>query len=423
MQPPSAPGARGALLLLLPSLVVVLFGVATPAVEMSINQGDVGLYLSKVQALAAGQVPYRDFPIEYPPLALVSMVVPYLLALPLGPPTIDTYRWTFLAWEAALLAGLALVLVRLAARLGIGDPVRTIGIRLTLLSAGAALVLAWRFDLLPALLAALGLWAALANRPGAAGVALGLGVATKLFPVVLAPALAARWLLPLDAPRVVRFGAAVAAATAVAWAPFALAAGPSAFQAVEVTAARGLNIESVAAGLVILQGLLAGTPVGTYAPFASVEVLGPAASAWLATLPILMLIGFGVLGWLGLGRIRDDVARDGAVAPATIVELALGSMLVLLVTSKVFSIQYVVWLLPLAVLLSGRRLWLAVAIFGLTMPIHPVLYGLLVRQEAIPIVLLNIRNGLVVALLASVLFELRAPRPGRGPGPAVERVP
>jgi hypothetical protein len=94
--------------------------------------------------------------------------------------------------------------------------------------------------------------------------------------------------------------------------------------------------------------------------------------------------------------------------------------MVLLITSKVFSIQYIVWLVPFAALLPGGKFWLAAAIVALTMPIHPLLYAGLVRQEALPILVLNLRNALLVLLTIWVivgLFRARA-KPRSAPMPA-----
>jgi hypothetical protein len=118
------------------------------------------------------------------------------------------------------------------------------------------------------------------------------------------------------------------------------------------------------------------------------------------------IASLGVLAWAGWRRARADTASNGAVAPATIVTLAGASVMVLLVTSKVFSIQYVVWLVPFAALLPGWKFWLAAAIVALTMPIHPLLYDRLVVQDPMPILILNLRNALLVALTFWVVADL-----------------
>ncbi|MEO5704577.1 MAG: hypothetical protein ABIZ52_08985, partial [Candidatus Limnocylindrales bacterium] len=91
---------------------------------------------------------------------------------------------------------------------------------------------------------------------------------------------------------------------------------------------------------------------------------------------------------------------------STVVTLAGASVLMLLVTSKVYSIQYVVWIVPFATLLPRQQFWLALAVVALTMPIHPLLYGELVNQQALPILVLNLRNALVGTLTAWILWGL-----------------
>jgi hypothetical protein len=118
-------------------------------------------------------------------------------------------------------------------------------------------------------------------------------------------------------------------------------------------------------------------------------------------------LGFGLLAWLGWRRIRAERERFGSVSPATVVLLAAASVVMLLVTSKVFSIQYVVWLVPFAALLPRWPFWLAALIVALTMPIHPLLYDELVAQDALPIVILNVRNGLLLVLAGWLIWDLR----------------
>jgi hypothetical protein len=148
-------------------------------------------------------------------------------------------------------------------------------------------------------------------------------------------------------------------------------------------------------------------PAGTSFENARVQVEGPIATAWLAIVPALTIVGFAVLGWLGWRRIRAEGASTGGIQAGTVVTLAGASVLMVLVTSKVYSIQYIVWLLPFMALLRGRMFWLAAAIAALTMPIHPLLYSELVNQEPLPVLLLNVRNGLLVALTVWFLADLR----------------
>jgi hypothetical protein len=253
-------------LLALPALLVLGAVALTPTSELFPNQGDLNLYLSKATALGSGQVPYRDFPFEYPPAALVPMVVPYLLGRLLGPVDLDAYKWLFGGFEAALIVALAMVLAGIVARRGDAEA-RTItsderrrrrtGLRLVLLTGGAVLAIAFRFDLFPALLLAIAVWAALGSRPATAGVAIGLGVLAKLFPLVILPALAIPWLLPLDLRGLVRLGQGLVATIVAGLLPFvALAGAEPTLQFLRYNAERGLQVESIGGGLAVLGGLL-----------------------------------------------------------------------------------------------------------------------------------------------------------------------
>jgi hypothetical protein len=413
--PPRAPGIAGVvraplLLLLIPFAIILATPALTPPRELFTNQGDVGLYLENAKAIVGGRTPYSQVPLEYPPVALVPMVVPYLLGLPFGEVTLDHYKWLFASWEAVLVLAVGFVLLQIAGRGGVETQQRDAGwvvaARLPVLVLGAALAIAWRFDLFAALLLSIALWAALEDRPVVAGIALGLGVLAKLYPLAAAPALAVAWLAPRDDARLVRFGLGIGVTVAVGLLPFVAIAGVQALSFLGYQAQRGLEVESIGGGIVLLDGLVRGQLVETASPFKAPEVFGPLAGAWLTLLPALTLAGFGALAIAAWRRVRSELTSVGKVTNVTLARLAAASILVLLVTSKVFSIQYVVWLVPFAALLPRWQFRLAAVIVALTMPIHPLLFARIVAQDALPILVLNLRNALVVALAAWVVFDL-----------------
>ncbi len=434
MRPPRAPGVAVAtrppwLLLGLLCLVPLAVAFATPVADFEGGpQGDVPLYLGKARGVMAGLAPYRDIPLEYPPLALLPMTLPFAL-WPFGSASLNVYAWLFAGQQAVLLLALGLVAGRIvglggawgllagAREGGVGaEPAdahsarqRRVALRLLLLASGAALAITWRFDLFPVLLLAVAVWASLENRPVAAGVVIGIGVLAKLFPLVAAPALAVAWLAPVDVRRLARFAMAILFVVVVGLAPFVALAGPDALTFLAYQVERGLQIESTGGAPVLLSGLIGGEPIALRSPFSAQEVTGGLAAVLLAVTSVLAAVVYALLAWLGWRRVRDDAGREGGVSPATIVTLAAASILVLIATSKVFSIQYVVWLLPFAAFLPRRQFWLAAVMVGLSMPIHPLLYDELVAQRALPILVLNLRNALLVVLLALVLRDLARP--------------
>jgi uncharacterized membrane protein len=384
---------------------VLLVAALTPTAALYPDQGDVGLYLEKARAVTAGHLPYRDVRFEYPPAALIPMVVPYLAGLG-GDVGLDAYKVLFAAWEAGLLLLLGAILGRIGARLGLSA--REVALRLTLVAIGAILAVTWRYDLFPAVLATAAVWASVARRPAVVGVLVGLGVLAKLYPVALLPALALPWVVPLDLARLTRLGAAFGLTVLVGLLPFVALAGDDALAFVTYQVGRGLQIESIGGGLAVLAGLVSGSPPELSYGFSAVQVEGPMARALLVVVPVATVLGYGLLALLALRRLRAEATpdrSDAGVRPATIVTLSFLSVLVLLVTSKVYSIQYVVWIVPFIALLRGPRFWLGAAIVALTMPIHPLLYAGLVQQQALPILVLNLRNALLVGLTAWLLAD------------------
>ena len=138
-----------------------------------------------------GEVPYRDFGVEYPPGALPFFFLPaYKEAA-----NVDSFRQSFEALIAAcmavLLIGMALSLAALRA-----SPLRTFG-ALALAAVAPLLlgsVILSRFDLWPATLVALATAALLSGRLKLGHALLGAGIAAKLWPGVLVPlAVAYAW--------------------------------------------------------------------------------------------------------------------------------------------------------------------------------------------------------------------------------------
>jgi hypothetical protein len=383
-------------LLVLPALVLVLAGVLTPTSELFPNQYDPYLYFQKAEAFAGGQLPYSQFAFEYPPLALLPMVLPYV-AWPFGHPSFETYVWLFIAWEAIVLTALALVLSRIAARLAPEAPA-SVAARLVVLTLVATPSLAWRYDLFPAFLATLALLAVLEGWAATAGAALAVGVLAKLFPAVLVPVLALPWFLTGERARLTRFATVGVATFVVIVAITYGLVGAAIWDPITYQNERGLQVESLGGGLLLLRGMVTATPAHLTFDFGSVQVAGPVADRILRIQLPVLVTALVAVALLAVRRFRAEIADIGAVAPGSLVTATAATVAALLLTNKVFSVQYVVWLLPFAALLPSRQFWLFALICALSVGIHPLGYDLLIRELPPLIVLLNVRNALLVGL-------------------------
>jgi hypothetical protein len=145
------------------------------------NNGDITVYFNYAQRTFDGQVPYRDFRLEYPPGAL-----PVLLA---AGPANDGYYNRFRLLMLVLATGSIVLLV--AALFGAGADAAAIAagvlVPATLpLTLGPGLVFE-RFDLWPVFLMLLAVVALLRGHQLLALVALSIGAVAKLFPLALVP--------------------------------------------------------------------------------------------------------------------------------------------------------------------------------------------------------------------------------------------
>jgi hypothetical protein len=93
--------------------------------------------------------------------------------------------------------------------------------------------------------------------------------------------------------------------------------------------------------------------------------------------------------------------------PSSSVGLASAAAIaVLLVGSKVLSVQYVIWLLPFVILLPRRVGWLLLAVTALSTAIYTTDYTALWRLETPMIVALLVRNVLLAVLAAWLVVEM-----------------
>ncbi|WP_327289940.1 glycosyltransferase family 87 protein [Streptomyces sp. NBC_01198] len=192
------------------------------------------------------------------------------------------------------------------------------------LSPALALSATINWDLFAVALASVGLLLWARSRPLAAGVLIGLATAAKLYPVLL---LLAIGLLCLRAGRMRAFGTALAGAVG-AWLvvnlPVMLLARSGWAEFYDYSRSRGVDYGSV--WLIIMQRT--GNPLS-------------GVSAYVAALLILLCAGIAALTFYAPRR-----PRLGQIAFLVVAAL--------IVSNKVYSPQYVLWLLPLAVLARPR---------------------------------------------------------------------
>lgn len=368
------------------------------------------------------QLPFHMLPIEYPPLTLV----PFSLAL-LAP--LSYYQLVF-----SLLMALTAVLVYwLLLRYG----PRGAGLIFALYLLGGAVATAHvRFDLLPAALTFISLIAAERRHWTGAYVALAFGVLLKIYPILLLPVLfiaeqqteekiyVPPQLLPLaELPyalwRTLRgirhwrwknsfiFFGVFGGVTGI----FALLN----FQGASVTqlayfAHRPVQVESSGGTLLWLTDLL-GASLKITNEYGSINIVNPFSSIVSLISTLLLLVGFVyciLMQWRG----KMDI-----------VQTSIALIFVFIATGKVFSPQYIIWLIPLLAYVGAFDLfwfffWGPAAV--LTTVIFAYFYTRPIEPLKIPLTpgffqTVAIRNAFFIVVTLAYLFNWWSVRQRRLP--------
>jgi uncharacterized membrane protein len=279
------------------------------------------------EGLWHGQIPYLNHQVEYPVLIGAAMQAAAWVVRPISDPYLRGREFFDVTTAGLALCAIAGVL----ATAYLAGPSRRWTALLVALSPGLILASFINWDMIAMSLTALAMAAWAAKRGVLAGVLFGLAVATKFYPIVLIGAL---FLLCLRAGRLRSFGVTVAAA-AVAWLvvnlPIAVAAFAGWSRFYRLNSTRGADWGSI----------------------------------WY----FFETEHWPVLGSLGLGALNLVSLLLFAVACVLIAALTLAAprrprlpqvfFLILasfLLVNKVWSPQYVIWLVPLVVL-ARPRLW------------------------------------------------------------------
>ena len=193
-----------------------------------------------------------------------------------------------------------------------------------------------------------------------------------------------------------------------------LIGGVSVLDSFRYHASRGLGVETVYAGAVLAWGQLAGIDV----PWVFEHKAAHLAPEWGSSLAALAAPLQAVALLLVVVQFWRSGMTDG-------MRYAAAAVLATLVTSKVLSPQYLIWLFPFLSVLDGwtgsRVRWLFLFCCVITAMIYPgpAFAQILDHQGGAAVLVLNLRNVLLLVLVALSCSDQRRERP-RGLGQARE---
>ncbi len=348
-----------------------------------------------------GEVPYRDYLVEYPLLGFLVFLIPRLLVSDLF-----SYRIVY-GLQLLLFNSLAVLVV--ARRVARAEGIDRVPSRLawyTAFFASLCPLLMGPYDLAPMAVAFLAahLWFTGRNGPG--GIAAGLGVLLKIFPgAVVAPALV--WEVTRLRKSRGRGVLAFLATVAAGMSTWLWLGGRGVADFFRYHAERGLEVESLYAGILMLIGKASGERVTWTYDHSALHITADWGES-LARLSIPIQLA-AIL--LAMWCYRRSGMNDG-------VRYAGAAVLAFMVTGKVLSPQFLIWLIPFVTVLGGRTgrraRWIYLLACIATTVIYPLIgLRLILDDNSLGgMILLNYRNALLLGLLFVLLLGKES-EPGR----------
>ena len=332
----------------------------------------------------SGMLPYRDYTIEYPPLAVPLFLVPRLFTN-----RFNIYVVLF-AGEMLIFDAIILYLVCLwtEARAGTYRIPAVVG-WYTLFLASLYPLLATRFDLAPTAVAfAAAIWW-FTIRPALGGALTALGTMIKIFPSLVAgPALV--WEIVHVRTTKLRGNLTCLALVGCAIAGWWTIGGLD--RTLQFQVERGLHVETLWAGLIMVIDSVRNSPLSIENYHNAGMLLGKGTDRVLHLVFPVQAAAVLLVMWRFWRTGADDPLRYTGAA-----------ILAFIITGVALSPQYLMWPIPFIAISEGRASsllrWLFFLSLVITTLIFPLTYGSLLHFEFWAVGLLNLRNALLLLIL------------------------
>jgi uncharacterized membrane protein len=357
-----------------------------------------GIYFDFASKVLHGELPYKDFALEYPPFSLFFFLLPRLFAS-----TWLTFAVYFQV-EVVIVDIIGLLLIySIARRLG-----RSPYLWLSIYTVGILVmgpIVGQQYDIFPAVMSLAAVYFFWRGYHKTAWALVALGALTKIYPAVIAPIFLIYYLRNREYRQIWTGVITFAAVILIILLPFLVIAPASLWTLYSYHGQRGLQLESIYSAF-----LMAGdkSAVATGFSYGSWNLTGATADA-IAKLStyitgVFLLISYWFMYSL-TKKGRPNILQVGT--------FSLLAVLVTLITSKVLSPQYIIWLVPLLPLCAGRWRFAIWPIFGvigiLTFYIFPVHYNELIYLESWAVRVLLIRDALLIVMTVLVGWSMLRP--------------
>ncbi len=350
---------------------------------------DVQLYYNAAKNVLAGQVPYRDFFFPYPPAAPAFFIPPALIS-----ENAAQYSRLFEVETLIFVWGALAATAFIARRTG--QSLHRTLLFYTLAIPAMGVILWQRYDLTPALLVVLAFAAWVARRNGIAWGLLALGTLVKIYPALLAPLFAIAEYRANGARRALSGAMIYSSVVVLGVLPFFIASFEATANTFFAQTGRGFEVESVGASLMIAASWFGFPAQVAYQRLNTWDVESPASGALQLLFLAAQVAVIAFVYWRFLRVMQADAL--------VLIRYSVAVIALSLLTSKVFSPQFIVWLFPIALLSgetkSSRTAVLFLLAATLTQLAFPFLWQQLKESAPLPVGALLVRDGALLALAA-----------------------
>jgi uncharacterized membrane protein len=381
-------------------LHVLLFSVFT-IIAQFFYYGTGVLELWMARQMLGGRIPYHNFSIEYPPLALLFFLLPGLLFQ-----TTTAYSWAF-AVELLVCDVLAMFFIAdMASLMKVSVRQSLVVYSLLILAIGPIVVC--RYDILPAMLVLAALWAFVRGRTGLAWAAAGLGIVAKIYPALVVPLFIICQVRNRQYRQLIKDGAIFLAVMLVSTVPWLVIDAAGFWHSLSYHLERGLHIESTYGTALMVGRLLGMSGINIVFNYGSWNIAAPLADRLAGISFFVSAASLVIVYVLFAWRLRKD--REGNPV-AGLLQYGTLAVATFILTNKVFSVQYLIWLGTLLPLITARRQYLVPGLFiiaaVLTQYVYPYNYTGFVGGETWPVLMMAVRNLLLVAVAVLIALPHR----------------
>ena len=372
------------------AIQAILVTVTTLA-KLRTGSEDTDFYFRYATMILDGKIPYHDFRVEYPPLS-----IPLFLAAKIVSRGVAGFRVAFAIEMLIFNAGTVLIVARWVERRQGRARVASVLAWYTLFFLMLSRLVVSRYDAAPMLF---GFGASVwwfSGRGVLGGLAAAVGTLMKVYPALVALIASAG---DLARPRTERGKGMIAFSFtlvlgAAAWLSLGGMRGVS--ESLAYQAGRGFELGSLYSGAQMLIAKLLGAEIVIERDHAAWSTVTPWSSR-LVTLvfPIQLAASLMVCGVYLRRGTREGVRYSGA------------AVLAFIVTGKVFSPQYLLWLMPYVAVLEGPIArpgrWMFAAGCAAAL-LAPASLNLLAWTSPWIILVFNLKNAIFLWLLALLTF-------------------